>query len=298
MNKKERFPLASILIMLLFVLGCANESQKNKTEKDVLDFPQETKTDQLGETFYQIPSPEELFAFVQEGDLTYKQSLLNDIENASKYTDVRAKELNFGIYIADLAYAAAFSRYQESIKNIESVRKLSEEIGISAVFDEALSNRIQNIFENSDSLLNVTNSSYYKIVSYLEENERGRTLALISAGGWLESLYIFTNLVNNYSPKNPTIQRIADQKLTFENLISYLKKHQEDNYVKTTIEDLAQIQKAFNALEVVKVKKSDVKSSNSHAIIVGGSKRISITEEQFNNLKKAISDARNKITAN
>lgn len=297
----DKIRILQIVILISFSLllaNCGQEATSTNDADQVITVEPEDKIDQLGETFYQIPSPEELFAFVQDGELTYKEYLQNSIENASKYTDVKSKELNFGIYIADLAYAAAFNRYQESLKNIESVRKMSEDIGIASVFDEALNDRIQHVFEHPDSLLNVTNSSYYKIVSYLEENERGKTLALIAAGGWLESLYIFTNLVENYSPDNNTIQRIADQKLTFENLILYLKKHQSDSNVKSTIENLSGVRDAFAQLEVVKLDPSEVKNKSNNVIIVGGGKRINITEEQFKKLKEEITIARNNITAN
>ena len=40
----------------------------------------------------------------------------------------------------------------------------------------------------------LSNDTYFQAYSYLEENERGSTLALIVLGGWIESLYIMTNL--------------------------------------------------------------------------------------------------------
>jgi hypothetical protein len=298
MDKIRLLTITLLICLTVFLLNCSNEPKGTDNTEVNLPVENDNNLDQLGETFYQIPSPEELFAFVQGGNLSYKASLLNPIDNAKKYTDVKSKELNFGVYIADLAYAAAFSRYQESLKNIESVRKLSDEIGISSVFDEALNNRIQHIFENSDSLLNVTNTSYYKIVTYLEENERGKTLALISAGGWVESMYIFTNLVEKYSPDNPTIQRIADQKLTFDNLIQYLMKHESDPNVKQTINDFKGVQEAFSQLEEVQVSTNDLKNKKDNVFVVGGGKRINISEPQFTNLKQKIAETRNKITAN
>jgi hypothetical protein len=294
MNKLILFKIG-ILFLGFILFGCGSDSKKGNESEQEMQVETTNQSDKFGETFYQIPSPEELFAFLQGGKLPFKANLLNPIDKANQYVEVKSKELNFGIYIADLAYSAAFSRYQESLKNIESVRKMSEDIGISSVFDAALTKRIQNIFENADTLLNVTNSSYYKIVTYLEENERNRTLALISTGGWLECLYIFTNLVDKYNPNDPTVQRIADQKLTFENLLEYLKKHQEDINIKSTIEDLEPLKNAFAALEEVKINQAS-SSGSGNVIVVGGSKKINITESQFQTLKEEIAKIRNKIT--
>ncbi len=298
MNRISRLITVIGIVSILFGLSCAPEQKKEQEEKELMDIESVDQPQTFGETYYQIPSPEELFAFVKGGQLSYKSTLLNPIENAEKYVDVKSKELNFGIYTADLAYAAAFGRYQESLDNIETVRELSDEIGISSVFDESLNSRIRNIFENPDSLLDITNSSYYKIVNYLEANEREKTLALIAAGGWIESLYIFSHLVELYDENDPTIQRIADQKLTYENLVNYLEKYKDDPAVLSTLETIKPITIAFSKLEMVEVEQRAPKPENENVIVVGGSKKIKMTQSQFENLKTALAKVRNTITMN
>lgn len=296
----DKFKLLCMVLAsasVLFASGCKSD---NKGNSGTVDSSLEASAagDKFGETFYQIPSPEEMFTFIKDGNLTYSPKFINSIDNLKKYVDDKTKELNFGIYCADLAYAAAFNRYQESLKGIETVRKISEDIGISSVFDEALNKRIQNIFENPDSLLNVTNTAYYKVVSYLEENERNRTLALISIGGWLESMYIITNLVDKYSDNNKTIQRIADQRLTFNNLLQYLKKHESDPYVKEALEKLSSIKLVYDSLQEVEIQNKSNPKVGRDVIVLGGKKKIIIKKDQFEKLKTAIADYRKTITGN
>ena len=147
------------------------------------------------QTYYLIPSPEELFRFIKDGNLKFSEEVLNPTNNIDNYIDTRSKELNFGIYSADLAYVASFNKYQESVDYLNTVRTLSDEIGISAVFDRNLIGRIDNIIDDQDSLLRVTSDSYMSIVRYLESSDRKKSLALIVTGGWVESIYVVVNPV-------------------------------------------------------------------------------------------------------
>lgn len=294
MMKKVIFYFA-IIAFPVFIISC-NPNPKPGTDLSVEADSNAFELDE--DTYYQIPSPEELFAFVQDGDLQYNSALLNPIENISKYTDTKLKELNFGVYSADLAYAAAFKRYQESSKGIETVRKLSQDLEISSVFDQELNKKLEYVFENSDSLLSVTTTTYYKIVKYLENNERNRTLALIISGGYIESLYIFANLINDFDKQKNSVQRLADQKLTFSNLKSYLNSHATDESIKSVLTDIEPLSKIFESLQSVEVAPVEKKVEQTNAFVVGGNKKIEISKEQFELLKKELTALRNKISAN
>ena len=284
-------------VVLLASVASCNTDSKNADGLGDPDFEEQGTSEQVVETFYQVPSPEDLFVFVKAGNLPYNGELLNPITNVGRYIDTKSKELNFGVYTADLAYAAAFHKYQESLKKLESIRKMSDEIGISSVFDQALEERIKHIFTNSDSLMSVTSSSYYNIVDFLESNDRGKTLAMLSAGGWIESLYIVSYLVDDYDKYPKTIQHIADQKLSFENLVMYLKKYEYDENVKATLDEIMIVQEVYQSLDNVSID-SNAKTPVGDEIWVGGKSRIKMTEEQFELLKEKITIVRNKVTGN
>lgn len=294
--------LFSKTFFLLFALGllgsgCQTDTKEKKTTKH---FDNSDAFNSLGDgfsdTFYRIPSPEDLFDLVSAGNVAYEPSVLNPTANAEKYIDTKSKEFNFGVYSADLAYTSAFQRYQESYDYIETVRKLSSEIGIASVFDEATLARVHNIFENSDSLMNVTNNTYRRFVRHLEQNDRGKTLALVSAGGWVESLYIVVNLVGEYKENDINIQRIADQKLTFENLMDYLIQYKSDKNISSILIELSSIKEAYDSLKKEKTESTTTKKDDKY--VVGGNSKIVITKEQFDNLKLAIVKVRTKLTIN
>ncbi len=290
--------LFSILIITYSVVfvSCTDGTTENNTNNKEDTITENLNTENENSSFFLVPSPEGMFAFTQSGKLKFSGSFLNSTENVDKYIDTKSKELNFGVYSADLAYVASYNKYQESIKYLNTVKNLSNEIGISSVFNKSLIKRIDNIMNNKDSLIKITSDTYFDIVRYLEKNERNKSLALIVAGGWVESLFIVTNLVTEYSDKDETIQLIADQKVVFQNLMALLDQNKEAESVKTTIEQLKPIQNIFDKLETVK---TDEKVKNtSDKIVVGGNTKIKISEEQFKSLKQAINKVRNSITNN
>ncbi|MCF6241601.1 MAG: hypothetical protein L3J74_09680 [Bacteroidales bacterium] len=288
----------SIVLLTVSITSC-NQNGKSDDE-DIFDDNDDIGfiTEVESQTYYLIPSPEGLFSFIRDGDLKYVKDVLNPTENMDKYIDTRSKELNFGIYSADLAYVASFNKYQESVDYLNTVRTLSDEIGISAVFDENLIGRIDNIIDDQDSLLKVTSDSYFSIVRYLESSNRTKTLALIVTGGWIESIFVVTNLIDNFDPNSDAVQLLADQKLVIENLMSYLDQNKSDDNIQRTINDLKNLQKIYKELKTEEKVSSTQQENTDGKIVVGGNAKIVMTKEQFEKLKQEVAKVRNKITKN
>ena len=55
-----------------------------------------------------VPTPNELFDIIKELNISCDEQILNSPDNIELYTDKRAQSLNFGVYTADLAFAASF----------------------------------------------------------------------------------------------------------------------------------------------------------------------------------------------
>ena len=282
-----------ILSMLVWFSACEDDNGNNKSGNDTISGDViEINEDNL--ITYLIPSPKDMFAFTKEGDLEFSERVLNKKENADKYLDTKSREVGFGVYSADLAYAAAFNQTGTAGEYLKIVESLSDKIGLGSVFSEKLISRFKNI-ESKDSLMNVTNDTYYDIVKFLEENNRNTSLSLISVGGWVESLYIVTNLQNKFEENNEIIQLIADQKNIFENLVLSLEQREADESIKSIINDLKPIKDVYDQLEVIKIETPTNENVGRNQIIVGGSTKIVITKEQFNKLKESITVVRNKL---
>ncbi len=294
-----------LVCALLGLLGCSSEPLQDKTQNQKADTSdksnQGSKLGFDGETplidaFYQIPAPDELFAIVKNGKYKFKAALPQPPNNLFKFVDSKMQTLNFGVYSADLAYTAAFEQYQQSLIYFSLVRKLGDKIGISSVFDESLVKRIQNNLNNVDSLSNISNESYFRIIDYLVDIENGKTLTLIAVGGWVESIYIVSNMIEQYSIEGATTQRIADQKMTLENLIICVELFKDEPLFSTLYTQLFLLKDLFAKIDIQNQDNALTTVKKDDKIIIKGGSKLQISESQFNDLRVAVTALRTQIT--
>jgi len=294
MNKTSKLALTALVAFpLVFLTSCGGDDAAEINDDVVEEVVEEVKN----ESYYQIPSPDEMFGFIKQSGLKYNKAALNPVQNAGSYTDPKQQALNFGIYSADLAYTAAFEEYQESIKYFGSVQKLADQIGLSSAFDKSLIERVQNNLNNADSLVAITNTSYFSVVDYLEQNEQGGKLGLVASAGWLETVYIVANTAK-YGKDKAAIERLADQKLTLDNLLAYLEKYAEgDADVTEVLGWFRELETAFAGLEEKSTGSGITlkKKEGAKKMVLGGGETIGISEAQFNAIKNKITEIRNNI---
>ncbi len=296
MKKSYFFLFLIFSLAIIFPSGCKKEKKKTEEKKKTTTTVESKKTDSSEiKIFYLVPSPDDIFGFANAPDLHYDPTLPNPPENLEKYDNTLLQELNFGIYSADLAYCAAFGKKEETKKYLDAVKQLSDNIGLSDVFNESLIHRINNLGTNKDSLIAISNDTYFDIIRYLEKNNRINTLAILAAGGWLETMYLVVNLTQ-YSKDNPTIQKIADQKIIFNNLYKFLEQNLNDPNVKEVYNDFQNLKEIFDQLKIIETKDKHNMSIDNDKIIVGGNVKIVMNKEQFIKLRNVINETRKKFT--
>ena len=173
---------------------------------------------------YEVPTPSDLFLALQSLGSEGKFDFLNNPSKVSNYGDKKSKALNFGVYFADLSYASSFNYGPELVKYIKVVDDLSDELNIKSALDKALTDRLQEHISAGtvDSIVSISSDTYYQAYDYLDQNKRGGTLRLIVAGGWIEGLYLLTNMVESYDAESPIVEEIASQQLTVESVMGFL----------------------------------------------------------------------------
>jgi len=244
---------------------------------------------------YSVPTPNELFAVIKETGVLYDGTILNAPENIEKYSSKKNQALNFGVYFTDLAFASSFSENASILSYFGTIKILSDDLGISNALDAAIYEKVEANLENddADSLLFLSNDTYFQAYSYLEENERGSTLALIVLGGWIESLYIMTNL-GEYEEGSNLIARIGEQKLTVGNLMGFMMKYQDDSNVAEVMEELADIEELFWSFE--EEEGDDVTTSQEGDVyVLSGGSTIIVSAEQYEELKELVAALRKDI---
>lgn len=292
----------NVIALVGLVIGFSSCGEEVSTEKEkviveenvedttFLDMP-ELDADMA----YSVPTPNELFAVIKESGVLYDGSILNSPDNIEKYSSKKIQALNFGVYFADLAFASSFEENASILSYFGTIKVLSDELGISNALDAAIYEKAQMSLESndSDSLLFLSNDTYFQAYSYLEENERGSTLALIVLGGWIESLYIMTNL-GAYEEGSNLVARIGEQKLTVGNLMGFMMKYQDDSNVAEVMEELADIEELFWSFE--EEVGDDVSTSQEGDVyVLSGGSTIMVSAEQYEKLKELVSKLRNEI---
>lgn len=292
MNKSTLILLSALTAFTFSNCGDGQKTDDVETADSVK--AEEPKTGPVSETFFQVPSPGEMLTFIKMvGKGTKDVSFLNPPSNEKNYTDSKSKALNFGIYSCDLSYCSIFEIGSESLKYFKTVKTMGDQIGVSTAIKPEILKRLESNIGSSDSLAVITDDVYFSSFEALEDSKQGPTLALVVAGGWLESIYIATNLAK-YQEKSPVIERLADQKYTLENLIEFLKKHEADPNVAAVRTDFEGLLAEFN--KITEKDAQAVKAKDSKAATLAGGKQLVITAEVYSMIVEKIKTLRNSYT--
>ena len=295
---KIRFlKLSSIAAISFLAVSCANaDSDQAIVEEEVVEeVVNEVSEDPIDEIFYQVPSPNDLFNVLKDADISYNKDILNDLSLVETFNTKKSKALNFGVYAADLAYVSSLGQISDASNFFETIRALSKELEIENAMNDVIYARIQENLDasNPDSLFSLSNETYYKAYAYLDDNDRGDVLGMIVIGGWIEGLNIILN-VQEYEENSDVVQRIADQRLTLENLLVFTSRIQNED-LDNIISELAPIEELFSSLEISEEADFSAEKSEEGVMMFGGGSTVSINEEQFNKLKSIVGDLRSSI---
>lgn len=286
-----------VVILILLMVGCKNRSNNKKSKapsKQNLGF---TKMQDIKDIYYRFPSPDEMLSIINKDELSFNDQIILPVDEASRFLDSRSQALNLGVYAADMAYIMVFKRHKEAITYFQVVYGLSDKLRMSSAFDPNIMKRFENNMDNSDSLRKLSDEAMNDITDYLSMNDKERTFAVISIGGFVESLYLAFNVAGPYSAKNPLIQRISDQKLVLNNLLNYSLQFSSDQNVAYALKILQPIRAVYKGL-ITEGGETKVKKLPSGKLVISGGDKIIISSEQYNELKDATFKARKIITEN
>ena len=291
--------ILSFLVVTFF--SCESSNSESVTDEVAVELEENIVSEPIVDDgiSYQVPTPNELFAVLKYADIKYDNTVVNDIANVNSYSTKSAKALNFGVYAADLAYASSLGSSNDASDYFETIKKLSADLGVENALDEAIMSRIQSNMEaaNGDSLFYLSNETYYKAYSYLEQNDRADVLGMIVMGGWVEGLNIMLN-VADFEEGSELSSRIADQKLTMSNLMVFATRLQNED-INDILSEMSSIEGLLNSLEYVSLEDDLTttieKDHGEDVVVLGGGDVLTISADQHAELKTLVSVLRNSI---
>ncbi len=242
--------------------------------------------------FYNIPSPMETATLLKDAGAEYDKDILNDVLNVDKYTAASKQAINLGIYGADLSYASVFNNTQESMFYTSCAKKLADRLGVSSAFNDTTIERMEANRNDRDSLLDIISQTYWDVDAYLKDNGRDNISALMIAGGWVEGLFIATQVSKENVP--PALrQRIAEQKLSLGDLLELLSTYdQSDAALAAATADLKAINDLYTGIGSGGGA-TEVKQEGGVTVIGGGGPAATLTDEQLAAIREKAAAVRN-----
>lgn len=297
-SNKKLIRLLIVLGLMVGIVGCSNSDKKTDTS-NVVDEEQAQKENLVKEVkkvMFSLPSPVETTLLLKQAGAGYDESLLNPTSNSTKYNTDKQKALNLGVYGADLSYASIFEQDQTIMQYMQVSKKLAIGLDLLAAIDQSIIDRLEANHDNRDSVIRIISETFLNSNSTLKEDNRPEMAALILAGGWVEALYLATQLTKDVVKDKELIERIVEQKLSFSELTQLLGEYAQQNAdIAEVIGQLQGISKTFNEIEIVKSGIETVTDEESGTTVLKATQKINITQAQFDALKKEAAALRNSF---
>jgi len=209
-----------VIFLLLFIYSCKHELKDKDTFEPVFST---YKTDSAGtlapvekdEIFYGLLTPVEICAIFNRLGVPYNNATLNPTSNRDQYLSSSKASINTGIYGVDFGYLKMFGIGQEMINYMVTIRDMSNKLGIPDNFLTEPIKRIQADMSEPDTIMSLMNDAFTKMEDHLRAGGRESTAGLMVMGGWVEAMFIATQLVYNPAKPDPeVVEKIAEQKYT------------------------------------------------------------------------------------
>ena len=201
--------------------------------------------------FYSLPSPLETAMLIKNAGAEYDEMLMNPTANTDRYITSKSKALNLGIYSTDLSYASLFDQTQATLNYIEAAKEMADGLNILGAIDEETIKRLEEHINNRDVIIDIISETLMNSSSFLKENGLESTASVVLVGGWVEGLFIATNLVSDNNLRgNKLVERIADQKLSLDIIISLLEQSAEDEDAMDVLADIKELKAIFDKITI------------------------------------------------
>lgn len=295
-----KYFLFYLTLMLLLLSASCNQSPKEKTTFEPSFSTLKNNTDsaeaiEKNEIFYGVLNPVEISSIFNRLGVPYNNAITNPVSNRDLYQSNAKASINAGIYGVDLGYIKLFGVGQGMIDYLVTIRELSYKLGIPDRFVAGPIRIMQSDIADPDTIMLLMNSAFNEMENHLRTGGRESTAGLMVLGGWVESLYITTQLV--YDPVNPdpeVVQKIAEQKYTLTTLLSFLKNYYDDPVVVYYTKKLKYLKRYFDSFEIY-FKEGDLEIDRAKQVLRVSGCEMTITLEDLNNIKAYTAKLRSEM---
>lgn len=289
---------------LLIAGACSEENnestkkiEKEIIEEDDMNEADDDESDEINEIVYIIPSPSDQFDKLRELGGDINTSFIHDLDKASEYATNEAIALNFGVYSTDAIYMMRFDQGKKVFTDYISVlEKLSESLGISQIYGEELINEIEDVQDDPDELYDISSDNYMGVYDKLIENDKGPELALLVAGGWIQTMHILFETAGSFDGDMLIQEFITDEQLVLENLTEFLTHYKDNERIAELLTYLNKLAGIYGEMDC-KSTELEVHNENEQSQVLFGGASCVFTEPVYNKMHEFVEEIRDKITS-
>jgi hypothetical protein len=179
---------------------------------------------------------------------------------------------------------------------MNAAKKMADGLGIlDAIGDEDIEKLEANI-HNTDVIMEIVSETFLNSNSYLEENNQPAIATIVLAGGWLEGLYLSTQLVDmDDFNGNKLVSRIIDQKLSVDILLKLLDSNKGHPAVDELINDVTKIKAIFDLITLTTSPVRPEYDQTAEMTILKSEVKTDLTTDVFNQLASMVTEIRSNL---
>lgn len=295
--KRHIYLLTLLLLPLAF--SCKNTVKDNQPFVPSFSTfsPDSTKKNpaEKNEIFYGVLTPVEMSTIFNRLGITYNNAALNPTSNRDQYLSSSKAAINTGVYGVDFGYLKVFGIGQQMINYMVTIREMSNKLGIPDTYLTEPIKKIQSDISDPDTILFLMGDAFTKMEGHLRQGGRESTAGLMVMGGWVEAMYIATQVV--YNPEKPdseVIRRIAQQKYTLTTLLSFLKNYYDDPVVVYYSKKLKYLKNYFDSFDIY-FKKGDLEIDTINQVLRSSGSEMNVTVETLNRIRDYVAKLRTEM---
>lgn len=247
------------------------------------------------EILYGLVTPTEVTAIFRRLGIPYNDAILDPISNSDLYTSSARASLNLGVYGVDFGYIKMFGIGQKMLDYILTIKDMSNKLGIPDKFLTEPINRMESDMSDPDTVMALVSRSYTDIENHLRKDGRESTAGLMLMGGWIEALYITTQLL--YNPENPdreVIEKIAQQKYTLTSLVGYMRNFYDDPVVVFYTKKLIFLKRYFDSFDIY-FRIGDLRIDTTRKVLIATGSDLTLSKPTLEDIIDYVKKLRNEI---
>jgi len=303
MNKRYRVCSGIVLVLILVIslfTGCKGGKQAPQEEVPISPPMDNTAVlqdiKQAERIFQALPSPLESAMLIKSAGAKFNGSLLNPVKNVSAYVSSKAMALNLGVYTCDLSFASLYEETQLLLDYMRAAKKMADGLGILDAINQEDLDKLEENINNSDVIMEVVSQTFMESNSSLEDSGRSATASIVLVGGWIEGLYISTQLVDMKDFNgNKLVSRIIDQKLSIDILLELLKGSAGDPAVDELMVQVAKLKGVFDKIKIDTTPVRPEYDQASNTTVLKSEIKTDMTPAIFQQLSATVAEIRNSF---